>query len=404
MSAVLNLNYLLLFLLPAYLIRIPLSNSLSLNLLEILLIFAIITNFYQALQVTSLKKLWSSFYSSKNTFLPITFILLGFITSYLLNQTITNWANWSDGLGKLLDLIILPIIYALSLSVLIKLKKISLFNLLNAYYLSTILISILGLIYFANNWLTFDNRLSIFFQSPNQLAIFIAPAILISVSNLLTPPTPLKSKKLISFLAIFLLIFILYQTFSLGAWLATIFSISYLFFRLKKITLATPLLKLLLFATIAGLICILNIDLLLTALNYQPQIPANSYDSRLAIHQVDQRIISTNWLQGVGINNFQNTYLSYQRYFPSYPQWAVPHAHNNLLHFWIEGGLLAGIGLFLLIYNILLPKKINHSISLQPLPLSIFLYFILHGLVDTTIWTPLAAILFFFVALQNINK
>jgi len=398
------LNYLLLFLLPTYLVRIPLSNSLSSNLLEILLIFAILINFYQTLQITSLKRLWSSFYYTKNTFLPITFILLGFITSYLLNQTINNWINWSDGLGKLLDLIILPIVYALSLSILIQLKKISLLKLLNAYYLSTIFISILGLIYFANNWLTFDNRLSIFFQSPNQLAIFIAPAILVGVSNLFTPPTPLKSKKLISFLAIFILVFILYQTFSLGAWLAIIFSISYLLLKLKNVSLATPLLKLVLFTAIAGLICILNVDLLLTALDYQPQAPTNSYDSRLAIYQTDQRIISMNWFQGVGINNFQNTYLNYQKYFPSYPQWAVPHASNNLLHFWIEGGLFAGIGLLLLIYNILLPKKINHSILLQPLPLSIFIYFILHGLVDTTIWTPSAAILFFFVVLQSANK
>lgn len=400
------LNYLLLFLLPSYLLCFPITNSISINLLEILLITTITTNLYTISITIHFKQLFKQLIINKNIFLPIILILISFIISYLINQFTNSWTNWSNGFGKLLDLIILPIIYTFSLSILIHLKKISLPKLLKVYYLSAVFTSVLGLIYFINNWLTFDNRLSIFFQSPNQLAIFITPAILIGLYSLLlsfknAPKS--KTKLLPLFLSLFLLFFNLYQTFSLGAWLAILISTIYLFISLKN-NATSLFFKLTLFITIAGLICILNIDLFLTTTNYQPQVPANSYDSRLAIYQVSQKIISVNWLYGVGINNFQNIYLGYQKYFPVYPQWAIPHAHNNLLHFWIEGGLLAVLGLLLLIYNILLPKNKQFNVlqnTSTTLPSAIFIYFILHGLIDTTIWTPSATILFFFIVTHH---
>ena len=168
---------------------------------------------------------------------------------------------------------------------------------------------------------------------------------------------------------------------------------------------------------------IINIDVVLKNLGYQPNIPATSYDSRLAIYQVDQKIISQNWLLGVGIDNFQNTYLQLQKYFPPYPQWAVPHAHNLLLHFWIEGGLLAVIGLVLL-YNSIIDTNLKQKVlplNTQPkntkktafqlsMPQITLLYFIIHGIVDVPIWTPATATFFWFTTIYylatppNIHK
>ncbi len=395
------LNSLLFLSLPSYLLRFSITNSVSINLLELLLIIVIVINFYTILEVSSVGYLLRQIKQNKYILLPIALILTGFICSYLQQQFLTNWVNWTDGFGKLLDLIILPIIYGFSLTVLFKLKKLSLLKLIHGYYLGAVLTSTLGLIYFINAWLTFDGRLSIFFQSPNELAIFIAPAILIGLYLFKTIEHSVKLKILL-LLSLFLLIFTLCQTFSLGAWLGVSLSILYLFLAVKNSFLKPYLGLILFFITTAVLISVLNIDLLLGAFSYQPKIPATSYDSRLAIYQVDQKIISTDWLYGIGVNNFQTVYLGQQKYFESYPQWAVPHAHNNIIHIWIEGGLLAGIGLFLLLYNILLSKS-NSLGSLRSFPAllfsSIFVYFILHGLVDTTFWTPSAAILFFFVAI-----
>lgn len=402
------LNYLLFLSLPTYLLRFSVTDSTSINLLELLLVLSITINFYNIFKEVSLKNLFKEISLNKNIFLPIFLILFGFIFSYLRQQILTDWINWTDGFGKLLDLIILPIIYAFTLLILTCLKKLSLTMLWKSYALGVILISFFGLLYWMNNWLTFDNRLAIFFESPNQLAIFIAPAILIIAYKILTIKD--KSNTLVLLpLLFFLLSFILYQTFSLGAWITIIFLIGYLVISSKNSILKLPLGLLTLSLVVVGLICILNIDLFLNAVHYQPSIPATSYDSRLIIYQVSQKIISTNWLYGIGINNFQDIYISHQKYFSYYPQWAVPHAHNNLLHFWVEGGLVSCLGLLLLIHNILTPKNKPSPVCtlhsyFDMLPYLLFIYFILHGLVDTTIWTPAAAVLFFFIIIAHFPK
>lgn len=395
------LNYLLFLLLPAYLLRFSITPFVSVNLLELLLLVTILKNFHAILKIAPAGYLFRKIKQRRHILLPVALILIGFVLGYLRQQFLTGWVDWTDGFGKLLDLIILPIVYGFSLVMLVQLKKVSLQGLLYGYYLGAVLTSVLGLIYLAHNWLTFDGRLSTFFQSPNELAIFIAPAILIGLYLIRIMERNIKLKVLLLF-SLFLLSFILYQTFSLGAWLSISLSILYLFLSVRN-SFLKPYLGLILFTiTTIALIAILNIDLLLRAFDYQPNAPATSYDSRLAIYQVDQKIISTNWLYGIGINNFQNVYLGQQKYFEPYPQWAVPHAHNNIMHTWLEGGLLAVIGLFFLLYNVLLSK--NNSLSsleslLALLFSSIFIYFILHGLVDTTFWTPSAAILFFFVVI-----
>ncbi len=403
------LNYLLFFLLPIYLIRIPLSNSVSINLLEILLILIIILNFYKIFQIISFKKILHYLSLNKNILVPIFFILSGFTLSYFINQTVNNWANWSNGLGKLLDLIILPIIYTFSVLFLVPYKIVSIKKILISYYLSASLISIIGFIYTINHWLTFDNRLTIFFQSPNQLAIFISPAILINLYLLFKRifigntfdtdylPDSYKTKLFLSSSLLFLL-FNLYQTFSLGAWLAIIFSS--IFLLTKNNSIHNYLLKFILFIFITSTICILSASFILSSINYQPNIPPTSSNSRLTIYQVDQQIISKNWLFGIGANNFQNIYLQEQKYFPPFPQWAIPHAHNNFIHFWIEGGILAGLGLLLLTYKIISKNfyiKNNPSPPLNHIFLAILIYFIIHGIVDTTLWLPPSAILFFVI-------
>jgi O-antigen ligase len=480
------LNKLLFFLLPTYLIRIHLSNTFSINLLEIIIILTIISNFYTIFKILSFQQIFTNF--KKDIFsLPIFLILIGFTSSYLLNQINTGWQNWSDGLGKLLDLIVLPIIYSFSFralnkaslntasnrniltnffqiitshlkntsqikksqqnsktesdfakdNYLIRNKKSPLGKLLFFYCLSTIFISIFGIFYFLNNQLTFDHRLTIFFQSPNQLAIFLSPAFLISlfqinqklsltnkktlnhkiypldkqtVPSLQKPKTPLLqklntytpiNKYTIIFISIILLAFNIYLTFSLGAWIALLLASLYLL--LPKDSYGPLILKLFFSIFILSTICILNVDLILHKINYQPQIPATSYDSRLTIYQADQKIISTSWLFGIGPANFQNIYLSQQKNFPAYPQWAVPHAHNNFLHFWIEGGLLAAIGFFILTLKIFLPNKKMSYLSSpikNPLLLSVFIYFIIHGTIDTSLWLMSSAIIFWTVILH----
>lgn len=407
------LNYLILFLLPFHLVSISLSSTISINLLEILLLTGIILNFYKIFKITNTIKLKNLFLKNTKNLLPLVMIIIGFTASYVLNQLTLHWLSWSDGLGKLIDLIILPILYGLSLAILIKFKKVFFSKLLHTYFLSAFSISMLGLFYFFNNWLTFDHRLSLFFQSPNQLAIFIVPAILINSVFLLKikkeKNTTSKYKIIFHFLSLLILLFNLWQTYSLGAWLALSFSIIFLLFTYHLVAntiiftkiISRYFLPLLFFMFISSILFIINIDIFLSFSDYHPKTPTNSNDSRLAIYQVDQKIVSENWLIGIGPGNFQNIYLDNQKYFPAYPQWAVPHGHNNLIHFWIEGGLLAAIGFLLLTYKIFIPKK-QFLKEKQILPTSMFVYFIIHGLVDVTIWTSSSALLFFLITIYTI--
>ena len=107
------------------------------------------------------------------------------------------------------------------------------------------------------------------------------------------------------------------------------------------------------------------------------------------------RIISDNWIFGIGPGNFQEKYLEYQKYYPPYLEWAVPHPHNIFLTFWISGGGLALGGflwlIFLYFQDILEIKKTD---ALRLVSLGWMLYFLLHGMVDTTYFKNDLAVLF----------
>jgi O-antigen ligase len=442
---------LIFFLLPSYLLTFQITDGVSFNFLEILLIIALLNNFYLLYPRFSLKNFWSDF---KKIFLPLILVVAGFTISYIYNQQLTTWQNWSDGLGKLLDLIILPIFFGSSVHLLSKqntlkntffnnkisspLLKIFSFLPLGmtatiSYFFSATLIALLGIFALLTHHLTFDNRLALFFQSPNQLAIFLAPALVIGISFLFsqfnrTAATSVKRYWLLYF-SLLILALNIFFTKSLGSWLALSFIIlllsSYHSIPTNKITSFLPTFfqkhtfSIVFLFIIINLLFIINTDLFLSFQNYHPHLPPTSSDSRLTIYQVDQKILSVHWLMGIGINNFQTTYLHYQKYFPAYPQWAVPHAHNNLIHFWLEGGLLAGLGLLLIYLQIISPhlpqktlplqtspkqkKTFRSSIIQLSMPQLTLLYFILHGLVDTTIWTPATATFFWFTVIYYLS-
>lgn len=405
---------------------------------------------------------WSFSKQNKKIFLPILLVVAGFTLSYLHHQQLTHWENWTDGLGKLLDLIILPTLFgfAIHLLAIVNIKGFFLKSKLDSpflkllqffppgmtlnvvYYFSSALIAFLGIIFLLTGHLTFDHRLKIFFQSPNQLSMFLSPALIIGFSFIFSQFNRSAKESFQKFwllyISIFLILLNIFFTKSLGSWLALSFIALLLFSYynvvknslLKKIiqTLQKYSLKIIALIIIISTIAIFNINQIIAFTNYHPHTPPTSTDSRLAIYQVTHKIISQNWFWGIGPGNFQNEYLNQQKNFPTYPQWAVPHAHNNLLHFWAEGGILAFIGLIFIYINTLkvdnnrritltnqpfnkTPSKNNKNNSKQkkglpqlPFPQLTLLYFILHGLIDTTIWTMPTAIFFWFTVIYYLTN
>ncbi len=458
------LPLLTIFFLPIYLLKIHLTPSISINLLELLLIYTLIIIYRAIFKQFSFRKIitWSFSKQNKKIFLPILLVVVGFTLSYLHHQQLTHWVNWTDGLGKLLDLLILPILFgfAIHLLAIVNIKGFFLKSKLDSpflkllqffppgmtlnviYYFSSTIIAFLGIIFLLTGHLTFDNRLKIFFPSPNQLAIFLSPALIIGFSFILSQFNRSAKESFQKFWllysSIFAIIINIIFTKSLGSWLALSFVAILLFAYynviknslLKKIiqTFQKYSLKIIALIIVFSTLAIFNINQIIAFTNYYSHVPPTSTDSRLAIYQVTHKIISQNWLWGIGPGNLQDEYLNQQKNFPAYPQWAVPHAHNNLLHFWAEGGILAFIGLIFIYINTLKvdnnrrvtltnqPFNKTHSknnkhdskqkkaLPQLPFPQLTLLYFVLHGLIDTTIWTMPTAIFFWLTVIYYLTN
>jgi len=115
-------------------------------------------------------------------------------------------------------------------------------------------------------------------------------------------------------------------------------------------------------------------------------------------------MIERNPVFGIGPGNFQKTYLEYQKYFPPYLEWAVPQPHNLYLAFWLESGLSGLIGFIWLLVLFFRDNKKAREYNLETglLCLAIILYFLIHGLVDTTYWRNDMAVIFWAVIVANL--
>jgi len=132
----------------------------------------------------------------------------------------------------------------------------------------------------------------------------------------------------------------------------------------------------------------------------------SSLSSRTMVWKAAEKIISDNWFLGIGPGNFQTKYLEYQKYFPPYLEWAVPHPHNIFLSFWLQSGLAGLIGFLGLIY--LRIKETSENVfnknALATLSTAILIYILIHGMVDTTYFKNDLAIVFWLFFFMGIKK
>jgi len=385
-----NLIYLVIFTLPLYLIHLNFS-FLKTNLLELLIGLVFLVYFFQYNSFNELKKLLKNY---SRYVISFSFILWGLLMATILNGNILK------ELAIIKSWFFIPVALVLIIADIFPRKKI--INLFFVFYGSALGVANLALIYLFLDKVTYDGRLEAFFNSPNYLAMYLAPAIIIA-GVIFSQPKQFLKKKIPSLLWIFSLSIILlafYFTFSYASWLSALIIISWLYLRkknngFKKILFLLLLIILLLFSQ-------LNKAKFLALITFNPR---SSWASRIIIWRSASKLIQNHWLFGIGPGNFQSYYLAYQKFYPPYLEWAVPHPQNFYLTIWLSGGLLALIGffsLFIFWFRDVFPIIKKTDLAVLLIMQSSILLVLIHGLVDTTYFKNDLAIIFWlnFLALK----
>ena len=356
-----------------------------------------------------------------NLFWPILLVLIGVALATFFS------ADRQVSLGILKAWFAAPIIFAVVFNDIFKRKEgVKVF--LAALAASAASVGLVALVYLIVGWLTFDGRLSAFYLSPNHLAMWLVPGLLAGLG--LWSEARKTWQKAVLFLVVCFLSFVLYRTYSYGAWLGLAVAIVFIFFYFWRIKLinwrrlffAVCLLSFVFASMIFIQLSDGNNEKLTNLLIYS----RSSWQSRLMIWQSAVLILKDHGLIGVGPGLFQPYYLAYQEYFSGpYLEWAVPQPHNLWLAWWLQAGLLGVAGFLWLVMNFfrqtmlavkhhLTPtlssveereKKEGGSNLLEIKPsvvplggttegkpllsiilMAVMVYFLVHGLVDTTFW------------------
>ncbi|MFA6183880.1 MAG: O-antigen ligase family protein [Parcubacteria group bacterium] len=386
-----NLIYLTIFFSPAYLLRFSIFD-IPLNALDILIVLTLFLWIYEN-NFNLFKKIKYSLKKISSFILPISLILIGLLISTFLND------NFLKELGIVKSWFILPIIFGII--VYIETKNSTDFEkILNSLLFSSFSISVISIFYLVFDNLTYDNRLSAFYSSPNHLAMTLVPGILISLANIIQN----KQSRYFKLVLIIPILISLFFTHSYSAWIALfISSLIIIFFSSGK--------KTILFIFITTIFFIFFFEHNSDKLKSLNNSSANSsLSSRIAIWKSAEKIIYDNWLWGIGPGNFQEKYLSYQKYFYPYPEWAVPQPHNIFLAFWLQAGFFGLFGfVYLIILWFLKIKKIliyfKDFTNRRPflIILSILFYIILHGLTDTTYWKNDLSLIFWLIIFLGLS-
>lgn len=212
-----------------------------------------------------------------------------------------------------------------------------------------------SLMLFFTGAVTYDHRLLGAYDSPNFLAIFIAPAGLLFLHFLFSETKKSFFEKIFLFSGGSVVFITVLLTHSYGTWLALFCSASLFLFGLSRLSGKRKrfLIPLLVFLVILfGVFSFERGSEKWQALSSLEE--RSSLASRMMIWQAASRIASDHPLFGIGVGRFQIEYLSYQAFFPPYLEWAVPEPHNIILAVLLSTGLMGLFGFLLMLGRFLI--------------------------------------------------
>ena len=376
------LIYIILLTTPLYLVRFFIW-EIPTNIMELIVLFSFLFSFWNK-KICFDEKI-------KIYFWPVLILLAGLFLSTFLND------NSKTGLGIIKGWFLFPLLFSwVILREIDNREKIE--KALYWLYLGIFLVSLVGLFYLWSKHLTYDLRLQAFYLSPNYLAMFLAPGIFIgkyylevNLKNLFGHNhNRLKPGLFFSFFSLATILFSFYFTYSYSAWISVVASLILLeFIKSRKNILRSKFFLIMIFLIFTFFASQLGQQKFKTFFSFEEK---SSATSRIAIWKSASKILADNIIVGTGPGNFQSKYLEYQKFFPPYPDWAVPQPHNLYLAFWLQGGILGIFG-FLLLISLWIKNSITffrkQKNGLRPMLSVIFgiiFYILLHGLFDTPYW------------------
>jgi O-antigen ligase len=241
-------------------------------------------------------------------------------------------------------------------------------------------------------------------SSANWVAFFVAPAFLLSFFNLvnLVKTGPIfKGAKLNNGVILYnsgmlLGALVLFLTQSYGAWAAVFLAIAFYLFRALKLKHFLIILCVML-VSIGGVFLIIKSSYKYKIMTGQQAYKYdNSIVSRFDIYKMDMSMIAAHPFLGVGFNQFQSYFTTYQeqvlghKYMESQ---IPPHAHNFFVGMWISLGVLGFLGMLILVFGIFWRCKFKPD---NPAAF-VLLAIMIHGLVDSYYWRQEIAYTFWLI-------
>ncbi|PIZ74495.1 hypothetical protein COY07_00580 [Candidatus Peregrinibacteria bacterium CG_4_10_14_0_2_um_filter_43_11] len=292
------------------------------------------------------------------------------------------WKGW----------IVAPLLYFLVLTQVLRGRE-QAEHLLRFFVYSAVMVSLIayGMLWFGGG-ITYDLRLSGFYESANYMALYLGPAVLLNVLWVFHHSVAMKTRDYFDIATLVILLYSLFFTQSYAAILAVFGALAlYVFyflfrggFRAKNAVFGLfSLIALLLFIAVTQF----NSPKFKQFLDFENR---SSTTVRFEIYQVTLDLIKTHPFAGIGPGLFQ---ANYQNAAPAVlgqapMEWNIPHPHNIFFAFWLNAGLLGFLSLIFI--HLLVHRRFTY-------PLVAFWGIILHGFFDTPFWKNDLAMVFWLI-------
>jgi len=218
-----NVAYFLIIILPLYLIRVKFL-GLPTNLWEIL---AVISLFLWIMSRKNRLRIDATVNFYSYLLVGLSLSIAGLIISTIINK------NYLTGIGIIKSWFLVPFLFSfmvINLSGQDRLK-----NILRSLFVSASGVALISLIYYIVGWITYDGRLEAFFNSPNYLAMYLSPAVVIAI-YLLEKRQVQKAGNLIIYVPLAFILLALFLTRSYAAWFSIVVSLIILALMMGKLS------------------------------------------------------------------------------------------------------------------------------------------------------------------------